>query len=49
MNTKIKVFPLRLTAEFHKAIKSAAYRNETSMHGYILQAIQGKLEKEGEK
>lgn len=41
----IKTFPLRLTNEFHKKIKSAAYRAETSLHDYIVQAIQEKLEK----
>ena len=42
----IKTFPLRLTNEFHKKIKSAAYRAETSLHDYIVQAIQNELERE---
>lgn len=41
----IKTFPLRITNEFHQAIKAAARESDTSIHDYIIKAIQDKIQK----
>ena len=46
MHVEIKTFPLSLTIPFHKAIKEAARKNETSINKYIMSAIRTKLDKE---
>ena len=43
--TKVKTFQVKLDNEFHREIKLAAYMKDITLHEYIVQAIQEKLEK----
>ena len=44
----IKTFPLRITNEFHQVVKQAARDADTSIHDYIVKAVQDKLQKDKE-
>ena len=43
---KVITFPLKLTDDFHKELKEAAYVERISIHEYILISIRERIERE---
>jgi predicted HicB family RNase H-like nuclease len=49
MYNAAKIFPLRLSIDFHEKIKQAAAEEHVSLHEYVMKAVNEKLQQTSKK